>query len=93
MTARLVTINQCNDEEIIVYFDADVIIHAIRDARSPQLESLLRVKYALGRYSTTTLYEVAFARKKRGSDLSRLNRALPVTLVRDFLPLNFSLED
>ena len=72
MTARLVTIEQCNDERIIVYFDADVIIQAIRDANSPQLESLLRVKYDLRRYSTTSLYEVAFARKTSGSDLSRL---------------------
>ena len=57
-----------------MYFDADVIIAAIRDAKSVQLESLLRVKYSLRRYSTTTMYEVAFARKTTGSDLSRLKR-------------------
>lgn len=73
MTASLVTIQQCNDEDIIVYFDADVIIPAIRDASSPQLEYLLRVRHALRRYTTTTLYEVAFARKK-GDDLSRLKK-------------------
>lgn len=69
MAARLVTIQECNDEKIIVYFDADVIIHAIK---GPQLERLLRVEHALRRCSTTTMYEVAFQRK--GDDLSRLKK-------------------
>ena len=55
-----------------MYFDADVIIHAIKDTNGPELERLLRVEHALRRCSTTTLYEVAFARK--GDDLSRLKR-------------------
>jgi len=77
VTARLVTIEQCNDEDIIVYFDADVLIHAIKEAGSQQLDRLLRVKPVLRRCSTTTMYEVAFARKARKefkSDLSRLNK-------------------
>lgn len=74
MTAQLVTVQQCNDEDIIVYFDADVLIPAIRDAECSQFVHLLRVRYALRRYTTTTLYEVAFARKVTGSDLSRLKR-------------------
>ncbi len=69
---RLVTVQQCNDEDIIVYFDADVIIPAIRDATSPQFELLLRIKHPLRRYTTSTLYEVAFARK--GDALSSLKR-------------------
>lgn len=72
MTAQLVTVAQCNDEQIIVYFDADVIIQAIKQADSLELSNLLRVKHALRRCATTTMYEVAFARK--GTDLSRLRR-------------------
>jgi predicted nucleic acid-binding protein len=72
-----VTIEQCNDEDIIVYFDADVLIHAIREAGRQQLDRLLSIRPQLRRCSTTTLYEVAFARKARKefkSDLSRLNK-------------------
>ena len=47
MTARLVTVQQCNDENIIVYFDADVIIRAIRDPNGPQLEYLLGLAIAV----------------------------------------------
>jgi hypothetical protein len=76
VTAHLVTVQQCNDEDIIVYFDADVIIHAIRDPNSPQLEYMLRILPPLRRYTTTTLYEVAFARKgpARGDALSTLKQ-------------------
>jgi predicted nucleic acid-binding protein len=70
VTARIVTIEQCNDEDILVCFDTDVLIPAIRDADSDELERLLRTRHALRRYTSTTLYEIAFARK--GTDLSRL---------------------
>lgn len=74
MTASLVTIQQCIDENILVYFDADVIILAIRDPASPQRDHLLRVDYALRRYTTTTLYEVAFARKGDASSSLKRNQ-------------------
>jgi predicted nucleic acid-binding protein len=74
VAARLVTVEQCNDENILVFFDADVIIGAIRDSSGAHLANLLRLRYALRRYTSTTLYEVAFSQKKSGHDLSRLKK-------------------
>jgi predicted nucleic acid-binding protein len=65
MAAEEVTIEQCNTARISVFFDANVIIAAIRDStRGGQTFARLNaIDRPLRLFSSTTLFEVAFARR------------------------------
>lgn len=64
MTAERVSIAECNKARFSVFFDANVILDAIRDkGRGPTIENFLRVDPPLRLIASMTLYEVAFSRK------------------------------
>ncbi len=67
MPAEKITVAECNQARISVFVDANVILKA-KQGVAPFFENFTRIDRPLRLCASTTLYEVAFARKTGHAD-------------------------